>query len=258
MPRYALKIEYDGRPFSGWQWQENHPSVQAAVEAALARLETGLPVRVTAAGRTDAGVHATGQVAHVDLSRDWEPLRLREALNAHLRPDPVAVVAAAPVPDTFHARFDAVEREYRFRLVSRRLPLVHDRGLAWRVPRRLDLAAMRAAAAHLVGRHDFTTFRSSMCQARSPVKTLDAIDIEELPYAAGAEFRFTLRARSFLHNQVRGIVGTLARVGTGAWPPQRVAEALAARDRAACGPVCPPDGLCLVAVRYPGDPFAVD
>jgi tRNA pseudouridine38-40 synthase len=256
MPRFALKIEYDGRPFAGWQWQAAHPSVQAALEAALARLETALPARVVGAGRTDAGVHATGQVAHVDLGRDWEPFRLAQALNAHLRPDPIAVVAAARVPDPFHARFGAVEREYRFRLVGRRAPLVHERGLAWRVGYRLDLAAMRAGAGHLLGKHDFTTFRSSICQAKSPVRTLDALTIEELAYSGGVEYRFRVRARSFLHNQVRGMVGTLERGGAGAWAPERVAEALAARDRAACGPVCPPDGLYLAAVRYPEDPFA--
>jgi tRNA pseudouridine38-40 synthase len=253
MPRFALKIEYDGRPFSGWQRQAEHPSVQAALEAALARLEPRGP-SVVGAGRTDAGVHATGQVAHADLDRAWEPARLAAALNAHLRPDPVAVVAAAPVAGDFHARFSAVEREYRFRLVARRAPLVHERGLAWRVPQVLDADAMRMGAAHLVGRHDFTTFRSSICQAKSPVRTLDALEIEELPFAGGREYGFTLRARSFLHNQVRGIVGTLARVGAGAWPPERVAEALAARERAACGPVCPPDGLYLVAVRYSEEP----
>jgi tRNA pseudouridine38-40 synthase len=166
------------------------------------------------------------------------------------------VVAVAQVAPDFHARFSAVEREYRFRLIARRAPLVHDRGLAWRVGHRLEVAAMREAAAHLVGHHDFTTFRSSICQSRSPVKTLDALEIEELPAPAGTEYRFLLRARSFLHNQVRGIVGTLERVGAGAWPPERVRAALAARDRAACGPVCPPDGLYLHAVRYPADPFA--
>jgi tRNA pseudouridine38-40 synthase len=255
MPRYALKIEYDGRPFVGWQWQESHPSVQAAMEAAVARIAPEGPP-VIGAGRTDAGVHATGQVAHVDLARAWEPSHLSAALNAHLRPDPVAVVAAAQVPDRFHARFAAVEREYLFRLVARRAPLVHDRGKAWRVGHRLDLAAMREGAAAMIGLHDFTTFRSSMCQAKSPLRTLDALEIEEIAGSAGHEYRFRLRARSFLHNQVRGIVGTLERVGSGAWPATRVAEALAARSRAACGPVCPPDGLYLVAVRYAPDPFA--
>ena len=255
MPRFALRIEYDGRPFAGWQWQDAQPSVQGAVQAALARIAPEAP-KVTGAGRTDAGVHGLGQMAHVDLARAWEPGRLAAAVNAHLRPQPVAVVAAAEVGGTFHARFDAIEREYLFRLVSRRAPLVHDRGLAWRVGHRLDVAAMREAGAALLGRHDFTTFRSSICQARSPVKTLDALDIAELPATSGVEYRFTLRARSFLHNQVRSIVGTLERVGAGAWPPERVGAALAARDRAACGPVCPPDGLYLDAVRYPADPFA--
>jgi tRNA pseudouridine38-40 synthase len=255
MPRYALKIEYDGRPFVGWQWQAAHPSVQRALEAAVARIAPEAPA-VTGAGRTDGGVHALGQVAHVDLGRGWEPFRLRAAINAHLRPAPVAVVAVAEVAGDFHARFDAVEREYLFRLVARRAPLVHERGLAWRVGHALDLAAMRAGAAALVGRHDFTTFRSSICQAKSPVRTLDALEIEEISASAGREYRFRVRARSFLHNQVRGIVGTLERVGAGAWPPERVAAALAARDRAACGPVSPPDGLYLVAVRYPEDPFA--
>jgi tRNA pseudouridine38-40 synthase len=254
MPRYALKIEYDGRPFVGWQWQAAHPSVQRRLADALARIAPEAPA-VTGAGRTDAGVHATGQVAHVDIAKSWEPARLLAAVNAHLRPEPVAVVAVAEVAPDFHARFGAVEREYLFRLVARRAPLVHDRGLAWRVGHRLDAAAMRAGAAALLGRHDFPTFRSSTCQAKSPVRTLDALEIAEGPVAGGWEYRFHLRARSFLHNQVRGIVGTLERVGAGSWPPGRVGEALAARDRTACGPVCPPDGLYLAAVRYPSDPF---
>jgi tRNA pseudouridine38-40 synthase len=254
MPRYALTIEYDGRPFAGWQRQATRPSVQATLERAAAALDPAGPA-VIGSGRTDAGVHALGQVAHVDLARAWDHARLREALNAHLRPDPVAVVDVAEVGRDWHARFSAVRRDYRFRLVARRAPLVHDRGLAWRVPRALDLAAMRAGAAWLIGRHDFTTFRSSICQAKSPVRTLDRIDIEESGYPGGRAFVFRLSARSFLHHQVRGIVGTLERVGCGAWPPARVGEALAARDRARCGPVCPPDGLCLDAVGYPKDPF---
>jgi tRNA pseudouridine38-40 synthase len=255
MPRYALKIEYDGGPFSGWQRQADRPSVQGAVEAALARLEPGLGA-IAAAGRTDAGVHGLGQVAHCDLSKDWDPFRLSEALNYHLRPAPVAVVACARVPDAFHARFSAVERRYLFRLVSRRAPMTHEAGRVWRVPHDLDLAPMREAARLLLGRHDFTTFRAALCQAASPVKTLDALDIEEVAFPAGREFRFHVRARSFLHNQVRSFVGTLERVGAGAWPPERVGEALAACDRAACGPVAPPQGLYLAAVRYPDDPFA--
>lgn len=254
MPRYALRIEYDGRPFAGWQRQASLPSAQGALEAAVARISPGGGA-IFGAGRTDAGVHALGQVAHVDLPKAWDPFRLSEALNAHLKPAPVAVTAAAEVGPEFHARFDAVERRYRFRLIARRAPLTEDRGFAWRVNHPLDLGAMRAGAAHLIGRHDFTTFRSSICQATSPVRTLDVLDIEEGAYPGGREFRFHLRARSFLHNQVRSIVGTLERVGTGAWPPDRVAEVLAARDRAACGPVCPPDGLSLVEVGYPVDPF---
>lgn len=256
MPRYAFLIDYDGGPFNGWQRQAaGQPSVQAAVEAALARLEPGEHT-IAAAGRTDAGVHATGQVAHCDMGRDWDPFRLSEALNFHLKPAPVAVLRAARVEEEFHARFSAVERRYLFRLVARRAPVTHDRGLAWQVSHRLDLEAMRAGAAHLLGLHDFTTFRSTMCQAKSPVKTLDEISIEELPVAGGVEYRFTLRARSFLHNQVRSIVGTLERVGAGSWSPEDVKAALEARDRAACGPVCPPQGLYLTGVGYPVDPFA--
>lgn len=255
MPRYALKIEYNGAPFAGWQRQaQGQASVQGAVEAALAKLEPGAHT-IAAAGRTDAGVHGVGQVATVDLARDWDPFRLSEALNHYLRPLPVAILAAVRVGDDFHARFSATERRYLFRLIQRRAPLTHDARLAWRVGHGLDVAAMRAGAAYLVGLHDFTTFRSTMCQAKSPVKTLDEISIEERDYAGGREIRFTLRARSFLHNQVRSIVGTLERVGAGAWVPEDVRSALEAKDRAACGPVCPPDGLYLTGVGYPVDPF---
>lgn len=254
MPRYALKIEYDGAPFAGWQRQAEQPSVQGAIETALARLEPG-PHTIAAAGRTDAGVHATAQVAHADLARDWDPFRLSEALNYHLKPAPVAIVAAARVNEDFHARFSARERRYLFRLIARRAPVTHDRGLVWQVLNPLDADAMRAGAAHLIGHHDFTTFRSSLCQAKSPVKTLDEIRIEEIPLPQGREYRFHLRARSFLHNQVRSIVGTLERVGAGSWAPEDVGAALNARDRAACGPVCPPQGLYLCGVGYAQDPF---
>ncbi|WP_424973641.1 tRNA pseudouridine(38-40) synthase TruA [Dinoroseobacter sp. S124A] len=254
MPRFALKIEYDGAPFSGWQRQKAQPSVQEAVEDALRKLQPN-HAGIAAAGRTDAGVHATGQVAHVDLDKPWDPFRLSEALNHHLRPLPVAILAAAQVSDDFHARFSAVERRYLFRLLARRAPATHDAGLVWRVQRPLDVEAMRAGAAHLIGHHDFTTFRSVMCQAASPVKTLDEITIEETPVAHGTEIRFYLRARSFLHNQVRSIVGTLERVGAGSWMPEDVRRALEARDRAACGPVCPPEGLYLRDVIYPDPPF---
>ena len=256
MPRYALKIEYDGGPFNGWQRQaEGQPTVQGAIEAALSRLEPG-PHTIAAAGRTDAGVHGLGQVAHCDLAKDWDPFRLAGAINAHLRPSPVSVVACAVVDESFHARFSAIERRYLFRLVSRRAPVTHDRGLVWQVGHPLNMGAMREGAKHLIGLHDFTTFRSSMCQSASPIKTLDEIFIEERDYPEGREYRFSLRARSFLHNQVRSFVGTLERVGAGAWPPEQVAEALSAKDRAACGPVCPPQGLYLNGVGYPSDPFA--
>jgi tRNA pseudouridine38-40 synthase len=256
MPRYALKVEYNGQPFHGWQRQTEQATVQGAIEGALARLEPR-PRAIVGAGRTDAGVHALGQVAHCDLDRDWDPFRLSEALNYHLRPAPVAILACARVAPDWHARFSAIERRYLFRLVARRAPLTFEKGRAWRVPQRLDPEAMRAGAAHLVGKHDFTTFRSTICQADSPVKTLDALEIEDHPRPeGGTEFLFHLRARSFLHNQVRSFVGTLERVGAGAWPPDRVRSALAARDRAACGPVCPPDGLYLAGVGYPHDPFS--
>ncbi len=254
MPRYALRLEYDGRGFCGWQRQADLPSVQGAVEAALARLETDVP-SIAAAGRTDTGVHATGQVATCDMTRDWSPFRLMEALNFHLRPAAVAVLACAQVPEDFHARFSALERRYLFRLLARRAPPVLDAGRVWHVRHDLDLGAMQAGAAHLLGLHDFTTFRASQCQALSPVKTLDQVAITAHPVDGGTEYHFTLRARSFLHNQVRSIVGTLERVGAGAWSPKDVATALAARDRSACGPVCPPEGLYLTGVGYLLDPF---
>ena len=256
MTRYAFRLEYDGGPFSGWQRQAGQISVQEALETALARIDPTAPV-TAAAGRTDAGVHATGQVAHADLSRDWDPHRLMGALNHHLRPHPVAVVAAAAVAPDFHARFSALERRYLFRLLSRAAPPVFDAGQVWHIRHPLALEPMQQAAQALIGLHDFTTFRASLCQAKSPVKTLDELTITARPApGGGVEYHFTLRARSFLHNQVRSIVGTLERVGAGAWTPERVAAALAARDRAACGPVSPPEGLYLTGVGYPVDPFA--
>ncbi len=255
MPRFALRIEYDGQPFSGWQRQTDVASVQGVVESALSRLQRDVP-SIAAAGRTDAGVHAIGQVAHADMAQDWDPFRLSEALNFHLKPHPVAITACARVGDDWHARFSALAREYRYRIVVRRAPLVHDAGQAWRVMKPLDVAAMEEGAAHLIGQHDFTTFRSTMCQAKSPVKTMTRITFEDHPYPGGHEVVATLSARSFLHNQVRSIIGTLERVGAGAWPPDRVRTALISRDRAACGPVCPPQGLYLAGVRYPVDPFA--
>ncbi|EBA07130.1 tRNA pseudouridine synthase A [Sagittula stellata E-37] len=247
-------MEYDGRPFSGWQRQAAQPSVQQAIEDALARLEPG-PFTIAGAGRTDAGVHARGQVAQCDMAKDWDPFRLSEALNFHLKPAPVAIRACARVADDWHARFSAVERRYLFRILMRRAPATLEEGQVWRVMHPLDVTAMREGAAHLVGRHDFTTFRSVMCQAKSPVKTLDSLEIKAVDGPAGPEVWFSLRARSFLHNQVRSFVGTLERVGAGAWAPDRVGAALEARDRAACGPVCPPQGLYLTGVGYPEDPF---
>ena len=256
MPRYALKIEYDGQPYCGWQRQIDLPTVQGAIEVALAKLEPR-DHNIAAAGRTDTGVHALGQVAHCDMDKTWDPFRLSEALNFHLKPAPVAIVACALVDDDWHARFSATERQYLFRLVSRRAPLVLEAGKVWQVSQKLDLGAMQAGAQRLLGRHDFTSFRSTICQAKSPVKTLDALDIECVTRPDGApEFRFHVRARSFLHNQVRSFVGTLERVGAGAWTPQDVSTALEARDRAACGPVCAPHGLYLAGVGYSDDPFA--
>ncbi|MFV0336203.1 MAG: tRNA pseudouridine(38-40) synthase TruA [Tropicimonas sp.] len=254
MPRYALKIEYDGAPFSGWQRQAEHPSVQQAIEEALGRLQASAP-RIAAAGRTDAGVHALGQVAHADMARDWEPFRLLEAVNYHLRPRPVAVIAAAPVAEDWHARFSATGRRYLFRLLNRRAPAALSAGKVWQVRQPLALEPMRQAAGFLLGRHDFTTFRASECQAESPVRTLDRLDIEEAETPFGPEIHFHVAARAFLHSQVRSFVGTLERVGAGAWAPDDVRRALEARDRAACGPVCPPQGLYLAGVGYPADPF---
>ena len=255
MPRYALKIEYDGAPFAGWQRQSDQPSVQQSVETALGKLQADAP-GIAAAGRTDAGVHALGQVAHCDMEKDWTPFRLSEALNYHLKPNPVAIVAAARVDDDWHARFSAKERRYLFRILMRRAPVTHDCGQVWWVKHPLDVAAMQAGADMLLGQHDFTTFRSTICQAISPVKTLDELRIEAVQGFSGPEVHFHVRARSFLHNQVRSFVGTLERVGAGSWAPEDVGAALAPRDRAACGPVCPPQGLYLARVGYPQDPFA--
>ncbi len=254
MARYALKIEYNGAPFHGWQRQPGQSTVQGTIEDALRKIESGLEM-IAAAGRTDAGVHASGQVAHADLSRAWEPFRLSEALNYHLKPHPIAILEAAEVPEDWHARFSAKERRYVFRLVSRRAPLAHERGLVWQISNSLDIEAMQKAAAMLVGKHDFTTFRSTICQAASPVKTLDEarIEVQDRPY--GAEYVFHFRARSFLHNQIRSFVGSLVQVGTGSWEPAQMQRALDARDRSACGPVCPPQGLYLSQVQYDHDPF---
>ena len=249
MPRYRLTLEYDGGPFVGWQRQANGLAVQQVVEDACAAI-CGVPVRITGAGRTDAGVHALGQVAHVDLARSWRPEVLRDALNAHMRPYPVAVLQAADVAETFDARFSATARHYRYRIANRRMPLTLDAGRVWLVKRPLDVDAMAEAAAVLRGRHDFTTFRAAECQADSPVRTLDTFDL----VCAGEEIHVRAKARSFLHHQVRSMVGSLERVGAGRWTRADLAAALQARDRARCGPVAPACGLYFVGVDYPADP----
>jgi tRNA pseudouridine38-40 synthase len=245
MPRYRLTIEYDGTPFVGWQVQDNGVSVQGVVTDAVFAF-AGERTIVGGAGRTDAGVHALGQVAHIDLTRDWDGNTVRDALNAYLRPHPIAVLTAERVADDFDARFFATRRHYLYRVVNRRADLALDQQRAWRVPRPLDSSAMQKAAQRLVGRHDFTTFRSSECQAKSPVKTLDRLDVTR----DGDEVRVTAMARSFLHNQVRSMVGSLIHVGEGKWSADDLAAALAARDRTVCGQVAPPQGLYLVRVEY--------
>jgi len=245
MPRYRITIEYDGTPFVGWQMQDNGPSVQSGLQEALASL-SGEEAQVQGAGRTDAGVHALGQVAHFDLAKDWPLDTLRDGLNFHLKPLPVAVLEAAAVDDEFHARFSATARHYRYRIVNRRAPLALAANRAWQVPRPLDVDAMAEAAGVLIGSHDFTTFRSAQCQAKSPVKTLDRLEVER----SGDEIEIRAQARSFLHNQVRSIVGSLKMVGEGAWAPGEMRAALEARDRARCGALAPPHGLYLVRVDY--------
>ena len=245
MPRYKLTIEYDGGPFVGWQVQESGLTVQGQLMAAVEAF-CGERVKVSGAGRTDAGVHALGQVAHVDLARDFDTDTVRDAITAHLRPQPVVVLAAEKVSDAFDARFSAVKRHYRYCIVNRRADLALERGRAWRLPRPLDHKAMHAAAQHLVGRHDFTTFRHVDCQAKSPVKTLDRLDVTR----EGERVSICASARSFLHSQVRSMVGALVFVGEGRWSADDLSAALAARDRTVCAPVAPPGGLYLVQVDY--------
>ena len=245
MPRFRLLIEYDGRPFRGFQAQEDLPSVQAALQRAILRLSGESPT-IHVAGRTDTGVHATGQVAHIDLERDWKPDVVRDALNAHLVPDPVAVLAVDAVGEDFHARFSARERRYLYRILNRRAPPALDRGRVWHVKKPLDLEALNAAAAVLVGHHDFTTFRDAQCQAKSPMKTLDRAQA----WRAGEEVHVAFESRSFLHRQVRSMVGSLAEVGAGRWTIADFRDALEARDRRRCGPVAPADGLYLTGVGY--------
>jgi tRNA pseudouridine38-40 synthase len=245
MPRYKLTIEYDGAPFFGWQIQDTLPTVQGALEAA-AKATCGEDVRVNGAGRTDAGVHALAQVAHCDIAKHLPAGRFRDALNAHLRPHPVAVLSAEIVPETFEARFSAKKRHYLYRIANRRANLALDVGKVWRLPRPLDANAMHEAAQLLIGKHDFTTFRDTECQAKSPEKTLDQLDVTR----DGEAIHVVTSARSFLHSQVRSMVGSLVWVGEGRWNADDLAAALAARNRSACGPVAPPDGLYLVRVDY--------
>ena len=246
MTRWKLTIEYDGGPFFGWQRQGNDPTLQLTIERAIDTM-TGEQVIVHAAGRTDAGVHALAMVAHVDVSRAMTPHRLREGINALVRPDPVSILAVEPVADDWHARFSCIGRRYLYRILTRRPPPVLDRGRVWHIGKEMDLDAMRAAAAHLVGTHDFTTFRSVHCQSASPLKTLDSLTID----VAGEELHIRAAARSFLHHQVRSITGCLGMVGTGQWSPADMKAALEAKDRAALGLNAPPEGLYFVGASYP-------
>ena len=255
MPRYALKVEYDGKPYHGWQRQRDVPSVQQTIEIAISKIAPEKP-EIQGAGRTDAGVHATGQIAHVDLNKPWDSFRLSEAINYHLRPEPISITKCSIVADDFHARFSAKKRRYVFRLLSRRAPAIVDVGWVWQIQHDLDLGLMQKGAKYLIGKHDFTTFRSSICQAQSPIKSLKEISIKEISLEHGKEFEFTIIARSFLHNQVRSFIGTLERVGAGSWDPERVHEALIAKDRSQCGPVCPPHGLYLAEVSYDNEIFS--
>ncbi len=249
MPRFKLTIEYHGAAYCGWQRQDNGYGVQQALEEAVRRIEPTVE-KITAAGRTDAGVHATGQVVHLDVVRDWEPFDLAKAINHFLRQERISVIEAEPVAEDFHARFDARARHYRYKIIQRRAPLAVEDGLAWHIKAPLDVQAMQEGAAHLIGNHDFTTFRSINCQAKSPVKTMDEIAIAY----EGERIDITLRARSFLHNQVRSIAGTLERVGKGVWSSDQVRDALEAKDRSACGPVAPSCGLYLERVIYEDAP----
>jgi len=246
MPRYRLTIEYNGSQFSGWQRQENAPSVQEALEEAIFELSAER-VTVTGAGRTDAGVHALGQVAHFDLEKVFSPNIVQNALNAHLRPNLITVLEADIAPDDFNARFSAIARHYEYRILCRRAPPARDYGFVWHVARTLDAGTMHAAAQTLIGKRDFTTFRSVQCQAKSPVKTLDCLDVSRREN----EIVIYARARSFLHNQVRSLVGSLKLVGEGKWTARDLQRALQACDRSACGPVAPPQGLTLLRVDYP-------
>ncbi len=249
MPRYKLTIEYDGKPYKGWQRQNDQPSVQQALEKAIEAF-TGAPVTVFGAGRTDAGVHALAQIAHVDLAERWDPFKICNAANAHLRGDSVAVLHAEEVAEDFNARFSAKARHYVYRIITRRAPLRVEAGRAWNVKVPLDGEAMHEAAQLLLGKHDFTTFRSTECQAKSPVKTLSRLDVMSKDLIDGQHIEIHASARSFLHNQVRSLAGSLKCVGEGRWSSSDLVAALEARDRKRCGPVAPAHGLFLARVDY--------
>ena len=246
MPRYKLTIEYDGKPYMGWQVQKHGPSVQGALQTAVAKFN-GAPVKVQGAGRTDAGVHALGQVAHVDLVKDLRADKVRDALNFHLGEEPISILDSQLVHDEFHARFDAIERSYVYRILDRRPKLAIDKGRVWRIPVKLDPEAMHRAAQALIGEQDYSTFRDTNCQAKSPIRSVDEITVERV----GEEVQIYVRARSFLHRQVRSFAGCLAEVGRGFWDEGQVKTALEARERSACGPVAPAEGLYLLDVVYP-------
>jgi tRNA pseudouridine38-40 synthase len=246
MPRYKLTIEYDGAPYMGWQWQNHGPSVQGVLENAGKKLNRNEPVEVYGSGRTDSGVHALGQIAHMDLKKEYRTDKIRDAMNFHMADDPVTILKAEMVPDEWHARFDATEREYLYRVIDRRMKLSLDKGRLWRIPVKLNVELMHKAAQHLVGQHDFTTFRDTQCQAKSPTKTIDRITVAR----EEKEIHFYFRARSFLHKQVRSMVGTLVEVGLEKLNPESIKEILESRDRTKCGPVAPPDGLYLKSVKY--------
>jgi tRNA pseudouridine38-40 synthase len=247
MTRFAFMVEYDGRPYMGWQRQAHGPTIQQHIEEALGRIVGTEPV-VHCAGRTDAGVHALAMRAHVDLEKTIKPFRLMEAMNAHLRPEPIAILQCETVSDEWHARFSSIGRAYEYRILNRRAPLTFEEGLIWRVPQKLNAAAMHQAAQFLIGKHDFTTFRSAQCQADSPMRTLDRLDVVR----TGERITVFAEARSFLHHQVRSMTGCLALVGMGTWQVADMKAALEARDRSALGHNAPPDGLYFVRADYPG------
>ena len=246
MPRYKITIEYDGAPYCGWQRQDDQKTVQGEIERACAMINGNAAVDVFGSGRTDSGVHALGQIAHFDLAKDMRADKVRDALNFHLKDEPITVLDAQVADDEFHARFDATSREYLYRIIDRRPKLALERGRVWRIPVAMDVDAMHAAAQTLIGKHDFTTFRDKLCQAKSPVKTLDVLRVSRV----GDEIHINAKARSFLHRMVRSIVGSLAEVGMDKWDSEDMAMALSAKSRVECGPVSPPDGLYLVKVNY--------